>query len=637
MKKFISILLAAAMLAVPVYGNGGYTQEELVLKAKEVCQINDSFPDFEISSIYEAYGMKFYNYRWDAENGERTIDVNVGSDGIVYRYNDYMSYDGEKTRVYTDTEALKKADAFLKSALGDKYNDIAFDYFDSDSDSYSFIYRIMFDGVAYNSSTLRIGVNKYNNNVSYYYYPEDIIGIKNSSFEGKKTIDEAENIMKNNIELGYFADYDYDTKKYNVKLLYRMKDYLLRAEDLKPLNQRDLIVFRAEESSADSGGSAKASLTPAEIQGIENIKNAVTVDEAIKVYNTVFEQNITTDDVTVDYEKEYSDDKYNVILSSKNSDNYFNATVDYKGRITSYYSYKNDDESKVDEDEIKSKAEALVKRLECEYDLTPVEKNNNSYSENSFICNVLRNGKISFSECINISTDDAGNITYFNVNYLPDEIFNTDIEAKITEDEAYNIAVENYGFNPYYSIKANYGEVCDEFETVPVYGFGERFSIDAVSGEVLSYNGQKINKKGIKTYSDLNDQWYADIAVNLAYLGCSFESDEFNGDELLTIEALKELTNNTYYLNESIENKDENSVMTRYEFAEYMIDCMDIKNVSKYNEIYIKPFDDVDFKHTGSVAILKAMGIVGGDSFRGNDNITRAEAAAMIYRYMLNK
>ena len=187
--------------------------------------------------------------------------------------------------------------------------------------------------------------------------------------------------------------------------------------------------------------------------------------------------------------------------------------------------------------------------------------------------------------------------------------------------------MEHYDFKPYYSIKVNYNEVYDEYEAVPVYGFGERFSIDALSGEVLNYNGQKINKNGVKTYTDLNDQWYADVAINLAYMGCGFEGDEFKGDDSITYAAFSN----------SIEGKDENSVITRYEFAEYMIDCMDAKNVSKYNEIYIKPFDDVDFKHTGAVAILKAMGIVGGDSFRGDDNITRAEAAAMIYRYMLGR
>ncbi len=35
--------------------------------------------------------------------------------------------------------------------------------------------------------------------------------------------------------------------------------------------------------------------------------------------------------------------------------------------------------------------------------------------------------------------------------------------------------------------------------------------------------------------------------------------------------------------------------------------------------------------------LLKAMGIVGGDSFRGNDNITRGEACAMIYRAFVNE
>ncbi|MEI3161914.1 MAG: hypothetical protein V8S74_00575 [Lachnospirales bacterium] len=47
MKKFISILLTGAMLAVPVYGQD-YSQEEIVSRAKEICNIG-TYDDFNIS------------------------------------------------------------------------------------------------------------------------------------------------------------------------------------------------------------------------------------------------------------------------------------------------------------------------------------------------------------------------------------------------------------------------------------------------------------------------------------------------------------------------------------------------------------------------------------------------------------
>ena len=640
MKKFISLLLTAAMLTVPVYGDEVYTQEDLVLRAKEVCQINDSSLDFKITSTNEIYGMKFYNYEWNDPDKKGSINVSVGSDGVVYSYNDYINYDNGKTKVYTDKEATAKVENFLKDALKDKYNDIAFECLESDSYDYTFVYNVMYNGVEYDGNDLRISVDKYSNKVTNYYYPGVLLCVKNSSFEGKKTSEEAEEVMKDNVELGYLTKYDYVTKEYDIKLLYRMKDYLLRAEDLKPLEASDLIAY---ESDAKSGGVvkdtgvSKSTLTPAEIQGIENVKNAVTEDEAIKVFNAVFEQNITKNDVTVDYEKEYTSDKYNIILNSKNADKNFIATIDYKGRVTSYYSYNGDDSKTMSEEELAARAENLIKKLDCGYDLTTIEKNNKSYNENSFTCNILRNNKISFSECINLSFDKAGNITSLYASYLPDEIFNIDTVAELSEAEAYAIAVEYYGFKPYYSIKENYNDISVEYEAVPVYGFNEKFSIDAVNGDILNFNGQKISENGIKVYTDISDQWYADIAVNLAYMGCAFDGDEFNGDDNLTYGALGELTSDIHYLNTYIENKDENALMTRYEFAEYMMVCMGIKKVSNYNEIYVKPFNDVDFEHTGAVAILKAMGVVGGNSFRGNDNITRGEAAAIIYRYMINK
>ncbi|MDO5387732.1 MAG: S-layer homology domain-containing protein, partial [Clostridia bacterium] len=167
---------------------------------------------------------------------------------------------------------------------------------------------------------------------------------------------------------------------------------------------------------------------------------------------------------------------------------------------------------------------------------------------------------------------------------------------------------------------------------IAVYGFETDFSIDADTGELLTYYGNKITDRSIKYYTDLNDQWYADYASKLAYMGYYFDSDTFDGDSPLTYGALKELNNSSLYGSLNIDDKEPDDKITRYEFAEYLVDSLKIKNVNKYNEIYIKPFDDVAYQYTGTIAILKAMGVVNGESFRGNDTITRGEAVTMLYR-----
>lgn len=635
MKKFISLLLSALMLAVPVYGSEVYSQEQLIQKAKDVCQISSDSLDFEIMSTYVESDIQFYSCMWKDKKEDGSINIVIGSDGVLYSYNNYMNGDTDKSMVYTDKEAREKAESFLKNALGEKYNNIEFYAVDGRDDTYRFSYLIKYNNIAYLDTFARITVDKYSNSVIHYSYPEHLTAIKNSSFEGLKTADEAEKIVKNNMELGYLADYDYEKEEYNVKLIYRLKDYLLKADNLEPLSNGDIAVFKDGTMEAGSGSAEPDALSPSEIKGIEDINNAISLDEAIKAYNNLFGQKISKSDVNAYYEKEYISDNYYVVLNSVNPENYFSATVDHKGRVTAYNRKYETGEKNVTLEKAKANAEAFIKKLNRDYEFTAVEGGMGFYDTYNLECNVVRNGKISFNETVNISVDTDGNITSMYTNYLPDDIFDLDIKAEINADKAYNIIKEKYDFKPYFNIKSEYTGVGENYESIPVYGFNEQFSVDAVSGEILNYYGNEIEDNSIKTYTDIDNQWYAEAAVKLAYMGIAFDGNEFKGDDVLTLGGLKELDNYRYF-NDFDGDESDDRVLTRYDFAEILIGYANFSGIDKYNEIFIKPFDDVDFQHTATVAILKAMGVVGGESFRGDDNITRGEAATMLYRFIVN-
>lgn len=638
MKKFISVFLAFSLLGVPVYAQSNYSQEDLIIQAKEVCQIDDSFADFEIVSAAEQYGMKLYNCRWSDKESKKSAEVVIGSDGIIYSYYYYDRSQEKKSKVYTDSEGRKSAETFLKKALKERYDDLEFNKCFNDSDRYSFIYKIKYNDVAYSNTYVNISVDKYNNRVTDYYFPESIIGVKNSSFENTKTISEAEEVMKNNIQLGYKANFDYDTKEYDVKLLYRMKDYLLRADDLTSFAYNDMYQYAkgvtVENASADL---AVQSLSPAEIEGIDDLKNAIAPDEAIKIYNRLFGDSVTESQVTISYNKAFDRDDYYLNIKSNDSDNYFYCTIDAEGRLVSYTKNFDTNEenanSKNSSEKARNAAQSMLNKFNYGYKTTELmeNKNNFEYGIYSFNCNVIRNGHISFDERIDINTDSNGNIISVYAQYLPDEIFNLNT-INVSAEQAFAKAEDKYDFKPYYSIKTKYSDSSQSYEAVPVYGFDELFSIDASTGEFLDFYGNTIIEEGVKLYTDLNNQWYAEEAISLAYMGYTFKGDEFKGDEPLTYGDLRELNKSNYYRNINWDNYDQNATMTRYEFAEYLLDTMDIKNINKYNEIFIKPFDDVSYQYTGTIAILKAMGVVNGKSFRGNDTITRGEAVVMIYR-----
>ena len=137
---------------------------------------------------------------------------------------------------------------------------------------------------------------------------------------------------------------------------------------------------------------------------------------------------------------------------------------------------------------------------------------------------------------------------------------------------------------------------------------------------------------GLRNYVDVSDQWYADIVNKMSYMGYGYNSNEFRGNDPLTGSALNELLGYNYIGKNKLNNN-----ITRYELADILMDIMNCSNATKYNDAFVKPYDDVDFKHTGAVAVLKSAGIVNGDSFRGDDVATRAEALVMYYRYVISQ
>lgn len=650
MKKFISIILALSMLAVPVYGNEDYTKEELVEKVKEICNIGD-YEEFEIESSKNRNNSTGYYMSW-SDKAKGHIEVNVYGNGLIYYYNNYNNEKYTKNKIYSDTEAKAIAEEFLKKSLGKKYNDIKYNYcIYNQEGTYEFNYDIYFNNIQTTESST-ISVNKYTNKIQNFYYPESITSAKYYDFDSTKTIDEAKNKINEGIKLGYTTKYDYKTKKTNVKLLYRFDDYSLRAKDLLPNNDNSyLLRTSGSQKMASENAAYDKGLTTVEIKEIENLKNVITIDKALTIIKNTLDIELSNDNLTTEYSKEYNSDNYSINIYNNSEENPFFVRIDSKGRIVTYYKdYIDDNGKNLSEEELQKKAEEIINKVNTDnYELTSVKPYNNYYyydydygynSDNSksFTCNLKRNGYISFDENINVQLDTYGNLRSIEVNYKNDDIFTVNLPVNINYNEAINIAYNNIDFKPYYSLKTVFNGNNNEYSAIPVYSFEKLFTIDPENGQILNTEGEIFSEKpGLNEYTDINNQWYAGTVRDMAYMGYGYKSTEFSGDKPLTVGEFKELNYQTYlpYINNNEYSDDK--ILTRYDMAEIFMDIMECTRESKYNEIFIKPFDDVDFEHTGAVAILKARGIVGGANFRGNEYVTRAEALVMLYRYIISE
>ncbi len=649
MKKIVSILLAITLLVIPVYGDDAYTQEQLVAKAKEICSIED-YPNFSVASKYAVNGIDRYKFSWEDDNGSRIIEAVIDSKGILYSYSNANADDYEKiTKVYSDTEAKAIAESFLEKALGSQYSQIVFSNINAKGNTYAFSYNMTYDGIEVYEAPIKIYINKYTGLISSYTYSYYLDSLKINGFENTKTFDEAQQVMKDNyFKLGYTTYYDSKEDKYDIELLYVPEYYRLKAEDLTPMMYSDTNVsVEADEAESAAGGSSakETELTEAEIEGLLKINKAVSIDDALEIYNTAFDDDMTSDGLTYSYYKEKytKDNTYYMYADKKENNGEITFRIDSEGRITFYHhteysddDFEDDNSKKIPYDEALAIGDNIVKKIVPDsYELTDGEIN--LYHSNSASTEVKyyikRNNIISFDEYVDIDINNDGSILNIYVFYYDAAFEDCTLQPDLTADEAFDNIVEKVGFKPYYFVRKTYTENTGKitYDTIAAYSFGQYAVIDANTGTIYNVYDAPIDKDSVKQYTDLTDQWYAEAAQNLAYMGYAYSENEFNGDEPLTYSAMAELYSSL--LPDDINMEDN---VTRYAFASALVDVMGYTEISQYNEIYNSPFEDVEYKYTGAISILKAKEIITGTAFRGNDFITRGEAAVMLYRFLIS-
>lgn len=625
MKKFISILLTGVMLAVPVYGQS-YSQEDVISTAKEICNIG-SYDNFNISSSQDSRGNITYSLDWNNDNGSYAT-ISISDEGTIYSY--YISEDKNNSnskKLYSDTIAKNTADTFLKKAVGDKYSNFKYDYCDySNTRSYTFCYKQYYNGIE-TTETIFINVDKYTNKVVGFNYPSFMDTAQYDTNESIKTESEAKKVLNDGLSLGYLSDYNYDKKTITIKPVYKFNSYLLNAKTLEPVEPTH---YEGAGSDLERGSanSSSAKLTPTETKEIENHKNSITVDKAIEVINKTLGTSIVNENLVFYYNKDYYTNEYSLsIYSNSNNIPYFYATVDNKGRILYYNIERNNTNNNIPQNNLMTIAENVINKINVSnYKLSPITTNVNNgiYTYN---CNIMRNGYSSFNEKISVTLNSNGEVTNISANYLDDKLFDNIKDNYISKDKAIEYAYSGVKFGEYYSYINN------NTNAIPVYAFENNFTVDAYTGKILDINGYELNlNTDLKNYVDISEQWYADIVNKMRYMGYGYKGNEFKGEEPLTGNALNELLGYKYIADDKLNNE-----ITRYELADIFMDIMNCKNAAKYNDAFVKPYDDVDFKYIGAVAILKSAGIINGDNFRGNDVATRAEALVMYYRYVITQ
>ena len=629
MKKFVSILLSCIFVlssCVFTYAEeSDYSQ--ILLKVKELYNVGE-YDDFTYNTVDNNLGSG-YDFKW--ENDDGGLEIRVNKDLYTLEYNLYSNTDEEKGEAVIDkVQAQKIADEFLEKALKDKYS-----YFKLNTDEtkvyakkIDFVYDPYVNGYKveglyryYNDVMASVEVDLTTGNVTDYscdfpYYDLDDISDKESI-----SISSAKDIFlgKDNMEPVYREVYDEESKGYIAKPLYTFKDYYINAYTGKLLSDDNV---ESEDAAAETdegagGGSASyknATLTEKEKEEIEKLRKSLSKDEAVSIINNKFGLNIDVSDVGISYTKR--DGEY---IASISQSEVFSATIN-SDKIIEYCVYYGEDGFTLSGyNEIKNFVNKVYPAADVPSDL--LQKKDISYSDLSFYDKV--NGIKDSSRHISLSyNDDSKVVDGFYYYYSTCEHINFDRE--LTNEEIFNIANDNAKFELVYIANKGKLKLC--------YGFPKQFTIDISNGDFLDRWGMEFEPESFSSYKDVDGTWYGDMANSLISYGYSFDEDVFDGNKKVTSKDIAEFMN---YATEDYEENPEAEI-TKYEMAKILVDRIGYTDIAEKADFEL-PFKDVSDEYKGYVAICKAFDIAKGDNnlFNGDNIITRAEMAAMVYNYVV--
>lgn len=422
--------------------------------------------------------------------------------------------------------------------------------------------------------------------------------------------------------------------------------------------------------------SAKIELTPEERKNVAELGSLI--GEATLVTYAKSIEGLQLDKanfISLSYQKRYNSDEYIAILDYIFIDEdgkETSASVSLNAKtceLLSYYSYVpyDYDENpapKVSREEAEKAAAEFAKKYAPEFEKCSIDEYNGEYYGTHYVTFTRHENGVPFNNHrISISVEgESGRITSFDKAWNNDYEFES-TEGILTAEQAmgkyikdapvalsYENLNDNYNMNSKADIKAIYTQISSY-----------NYIISAHSGDLLDYDGKTISEKEKVIPDDIKGH-YGEEAIS-ALLNA--EIIELNKGEAVfrpddTIKQ-SELLNFVFGLSnygiypakadeilmkavgmELISNDEwsPDELQTRKDGAKYIVRALGSENIAVLTDIFKCGFADDDIipeVYKGYIALAKGFGVVKGDengNFNPDNNLTRADAAIMIYNYL---
>lgn len=678
----------AASTAAAASVTDSKAMEKALLNTKSRIDIPAELTEFSGSaSDYEGSGG--YSFNWRDKEAEYALYVQTDSEGRIlsssYRSPDRRYSNEQVLTTVSRDAAISKSEEFLKKAVPEAFADpsdtlefdsISFD--DSNEYGFSISFKRLKNGAPVQNNSAHLNADYKDGGLTVWML--DICYDYDASFEN--TADEITDPAAAYRTLFpeekvYTKRYDYSPRRLEdeekIQLIYHMNEvgYIsaYTGEEITPKSDIDLVrgyvtnASMKSEAAADAGG-----LSPEEEIELDTIASLMNAEDAEKYLRSISQLKLSDDMKTTGSSlRSYgiNTKKYTLSLhmsedTEKGSNSLYASFDAQRNRLTSLNNYQPYDYVS-SERETQPLSQDLIDRGNKTIDsflnnviadklgeFSENEQPKEQYEDVSRSFRRLVNGIPYINDTINVSYNAEHDIIhYYNLSY-EDEAQFPSADSAIDADAAYAKILELAPLTKLYVPTEDGYKLAYTLEASP--------EIDAFTGEDLNALSSFDAKNVV--YDDIAGHWCEDAVNELRDNGLALSGTSFRPEEAITQEDLLRLFaaghNGRYMLNRDTESlyeycynykilteqeRNADAPVTREQAFIFMVRMAGFEKVAKLPDIYKVSYTDGDQLSDGNIgyaAILSGMGVITGDgsTLRPQDNITRAEAAMMLYRYM---
>ncbi|MBA1335018.1 MAG: hypothetical protein HPY66_0640 [Firmicutes bacterium] len=700
----ISIMLPAAVSAQEDQG-----LQRAIEAVRSKFSIPDEYTEFNYN-VYTEDGKNIWNLNWNSPKGlSGSMQVSIDDSGVVRSYYSYKPGDYETAGKFpgvTRQEAKAAAERFIEKVnpgllahleLAEDNQQTLMTY------AHNFNYIRIVNGIPFYNNSVRVEVNKDTGEVRSYYY---------NWSESFRFPDAKDAITLDMAELAYI-------EKLGMKLVYNYRieendDYTVYPVYIPAYESNYYIdAFTGEKIKADYGyydiyygGAGRlasekqmmdkgdVTLTPEELKAVDEVSKLLTKEQAesrarntklleiSKDYKLTY-ANLQRDwSYRNDFTWELSFMKEAADKGDYTKEHYASVRLNARtGEIRGFYRYipqEINSEGKYNEKQAREKVDEFLRAIyaekfgSLEFDDTyeggyrPLAEGKNPANYNFRYLRMV-NGIQFPANTVWVGFDAVnGKVVSLEMNWYDVEF--PPIDDVLPAEDIYSNLFERVGLELQYKLRYPEEQTLKydserKPEVVLVYGLkpGKPVNLDAMTGQLLDYNGMPYKEAASVEYTDISGHYAEEQILALAQYGITIEGTEFKPDieiaqkDFLALlaktmnygtfspENSKELEQlYAYLIREGIVRKEEknpDSSVTREDGIKFIIRALKYDKVADIRGIYSTGFKDegsISSGLIGYVAIAKGLNIVSGSNgyFNPKGTLTRAQAAVIIYNYL---